>query len=129
MKTASLWLALALSILLAACSAGQQSTDSRPPAASGDTTYIENPRTLADILVREPGVSFVNGRLTIRGQTYPLFVVDGTPIGRGYANAASAVSVEDIRSVEVLKGASETAIYGRQGANGVILITTKKGGE
>lgn len=127
MKRAIIGLALAATILAAACSTGRESTESSPPASSGDTTYVQNPLTLADILLREPGLSFINGRLTVRGQTAPLFVVDGTPIGRGYANAASAVSVEDIQSVEVLKSASETAIYGRQGGNGVILITTKGG--
>ncbi len=65
------------------------------------------------------------GRVAIRGQQYPLFVVDGVPVGRTYADAVSAVNVEDVRSVEILKSASETAIYGRRGANGVILIETR----
>ncbi|MDO6739112.1 TonB-dependent receptor [Wenyingzhuangia sp. 2_MG-2023] len=61
------------------------------------------------------GVGTVNG-------AGPLYVVDGVPI-----NDVSTINMEDAESVEVLKDASATAIYGSRGANGVILITTKKG--
>jgi TonB-linked SusC/RagA family outer membrane protein len=69
----------------------------------------------------------------------PLFVVDGTPIsnsnfsagyrGVDYGNLASDINPDDIENVSVLKGPAATAIYGNRGANGVILITTKKGGK
>ncbi|NJB82153.1 TonB-dependent receptor [Wenyingzhuangia aestuarii] len=52
----------------------------------------------------------------------PLYVVDGVPI-----NDISSINMEDAQSIEVLKDASATAIYGSRGANGVILITTKSG--
>lgn len=52
----------------------------------------------------------------------PLYVVDGVPVGPG-----NNVSPDDIESISILKDASSTAIYGARGANGVILITTKKG--
>ena len=120
-----IFLAFAINIIAAACSAGQRSADDRQPVSSGDTTYVENPRTLADILVREPGVSIRGGSISIRGQGPPLFVIDGTPVGQGYANAASAINVEDVARVEVLKQVSETLQYGRRGANGVILIYTR----
>jgi len=71
----------------------------------------------------------IRGAGTI-GNNQPLFVVDGFPIGNVYANEVSpltTISPEDIESIEVLKDASSTAIYGSRGANGVILITTKKG--
>ncbi|MGM8361958.1 SusC/RagA family TonB-linked outer membrane protein [Flavobacterium sp. ARAG 55.4] len=52
----------------------------------------------------------------------PLYVVDGIPI-----NDISSINMEDAKSIEVLKDASATAIYGSRGANGVVLITTKSG--
>ena len=55
----------------------------------------------------------------------PLYVVDGVPMDQGIAT----VNPNDIESVSVLKDAAATAIYGASGANGVILITTKKGRE
>jgi TonB-linked SusC/RagA family outer membrane protein len=54
----------------------------------------------------------------------PLYVIDGIPV-EGLNN--SAINPQDIESIEVLKDASSTAIYGARGANGVILITSKKG--
>lgn len=68
----------------------------------------------------------------------PLFVVDGTPIsntnfsddevGNDYGNLAQDIPPEDIENISVLKGPAATAIYGQRGANGVVMITTKKGG-
>lgn len=52
----------------------------------------------------------------------PLYIVDGVPIERGFAN----LNNNDIESVEVLKDASSAAIYGSRGSNGVIIITTKR---
>ncbi|GEC72502.1 TonB-linked outer membrane protein, SusC/RagA family [Flavobacterium flevense] len=52
----------------------------------------------------------------------PLYIVDGIPI-----NDISSINMEDAKSIEVLKDASATAIYGSRGANGVVLITTKSG--
>ncbi len=78
-------------------------------------------------------------RIRIRGigslsqGTYPLVVVDGMPIitgdvgGDASVNAMGDINPSDIESVEILKDGSATAIYGSRAANGVILITTKKG--
>lgn len=60
---------------------------------------------------------------SISGASNPLIVVDGYPISGGIAS----VNPNDIESLEVLKDAASAAIYGSRGANGVILITTKKG--
>ena len=60
---------------------------------------------------------------SISGDVNPLIVVDGYPISGGLAT----VNPNDIQSLEVLKDAASAAIYGSRGANGVILITTKKG--
>lgn len=84
----------------------------------------------------------IRGYKSLTGNNQALFVVDGTPIsndntntddqktGRGgydFGNAAMDVNPEDIASINVLKGAAATALYGARAANGVVLITTKKG--
>jgi TonB-linked SusC/RagA family outer membrane protein len=83
----------------------------------------------------------IRGTKSITGNNQALFVVDGVPYsnsntntanqrtGRGgydYGNAAADINPDDIESVTVLKGAAASALYGSQGSNGVILITTKK---
>jgi len=65
----------------------------------------------------------IRGIGTINGEAQPLYVVDGVQVG----NNADFVNPQDIASIEVLKDASATAIYGSAGANGVIMITTKHG--
>lgn len=75
----------------------------------------------------------IRGIGSITSGTYPLIVVDGMPVFTGdvggYAstNAMADINPADIESVEILKDGSATAIYGSRAANGVILITTKKG--
>lgn len=84
----------------------------------------------------------IRGYKSITGNNQALIVVNGTPInndtynpvdqqrGRGgfdYSNAASDINPNDIESVNVLKGAAATALYGSRGANGVVMITTKSG--
>ena len=54
----------------------------------------------------------------------PLFVVDGLPIELGADGALDGINPRDIETIRVLKNASDTAMYGSRGANGVILITT-----
>ncbi len=88
----------------------------------------------ADVVIR--------GSSSLTGNNQALFVVDGTPInndnnngnnqatGRGgydYGNAAMDINPQDIASMNVLKGAAATALYGSRAANGVIIIETKKG--
>lgn len=82
----------------------------------------------------EPGSA---QRITIRGPggvrtgSTPLFVLDGLALDNagtgGASNPLTFLNPDDIESIDVLKDASATAIYGARGANGVILITTKKG--
>lgn len=86
----------------------------------------------------------LRGNRSIFGNNQPLYVVDGTPINSksftaganadgGYGGAIDAgdglagINPEDIESINVLKGASAAALYGSQAANGVIMITTKRG--
>jgi len=65
----------------------------------------------------------IRGVATINGSAAPLYVVDGVQVGTD----ANFLNPADIQSIEVLKDASATAIYGAAGANGVIMITTKHG--
>lgn len=75
-----------------------------------------------------PGASIsvrIRGANSIQGQNEPLYVIDGFPFSGNPTNLNNF----DIESIEVLKDASATAIYGSRGANGVVLITTKQGKE
>ena len=87
----------------------------------------------------QSGILGLAPRLRIRGVgsissgTYPLVVVDGVPIftgdqgGDANTNALGDINPADIESMEILKDGSGTAIYGSRAANGVVLITTKRG--
>jgi TonB-linked SusC/RagA family outer membrane protein len=65
----------------------------------------------------------IRGVATINGKADPLYVVDGVQVGTN----ANFLNPSDIQSIEILKDASATAIYGSAGANGVVMITTKHG--
>lgn len=79
----------------------------------------------------------VRGSTSINASNQPLFVIDGVPLIQGNfsqvgvggqtLNALADINPNDIESIEVLKDASTAAIYGNRAANGVVLITTKKG--
>lgn len=94
----------------------------------------------------EPGGGFsinIRGASSVNGGVSPLYVIDGIPIdnsrpvsqgsivgfsaNRSPRNPMASINPADIESLEILKDASATAIYGSRGANGVILITTKSG--
>ncbi|MDQ4141572.1 MAG: SusC/RagA family TonB-linked outer membrane protein, partial [Bacteroidota bacterium] len=71
------------------------------------------------------GVSIrIRGGNSIQGGNEPLYVVDGYPL---YNENGATINPNDIESIDILKDASATAIYGSRGANGVVLITTKRG--
>ena len=67
----------------------------------------------------------IRGNNSLTQENSPLFVIDGFPIED--SSAASTLNPSDIESLDFLKDASATAIYGARGANGVVIITTKKG--
>ncbi len=89
-----------------------------------------NLSTLLDILRSEPGLQISGQNVIIRGVQFisgdnrPLYVLDGTPLGRSYADAAATVDLNTIASIRVLKG-PHAGRYGNRGANGVIEIKTK----
>lgn len=71
------------------------------------------------------GAVMVRGKASINGSSSPLWVIDGVIVGDG----AGQLNPADIETMTILKDAASTAIYGSQGANGVILVTTKSGGK
>lgn len=93
----------------------------------------------------EPGAGInvrIRGTASVNANNNPLFVVDGVPLGGGETSGGSEIkglgsqaarnplnflNPADIASIDILKDASATAIYGSRGANGVVLITTKSG--
>lgn len=87
------------------------------------TSASGEPGSAQSITIRGPG--------GVRTGSTPLFVLDGIPLDNsstgGATNPLTFLNPQDIESVDVLKDASATAIYGARGANGVVLITTKKG--
>jgi len=104
------------------------------------TSFSSDPTSSAYVVIR--GATSLTGLLGGSGHTnlsstaQPLYVIDGVPVGNGgvttsgnidAGNFMSEMSSDDIKSVTVLKGASATALYGSEGGNGVILITTKSG--
>ncbi|MFN5665322.1 MAG: TonB-dependent receptor plug domain-containing protein, partial [Bacteroidota bacterium] len=83
-----------------------------------------------------PSIIRIRGISSISASGDPLYVIDGIPITQSYAvygnsggfnfNPLATINPNDIESVEVLKDAAATAIYGSRGANGVIMITTRR---
>lgn len=74
----------------------------------------------------QPGATMsvrVRGGISITQSNEPLYIIDGFPTEDGM----SSLDPADIESIDVLKDASATAIYGARGANGVVVITTKSG--
>src|SRR5690606_6623055 len=65
----------------------------------------------------------IRGRVTLNGNQSVLIILDGIQ----YTGSLSSINPDDIASIDVLKDASSTAVYGAQAANGVILITSRKG--
>lgn len=108
---------------------------------------IRDPNLLNSLSGKVAGVNFISnggplsstrveirGNNSLTGNNQPLYVIDGVPIHNpmgesgdlDYGNPASAINPDDIESIEVLKGANASALYGSDAANGVILITTRK---
>ncbi|MGI6571944.1 MAG: SusC/RagA family TonB-linked outer membrane protein [Fermentimonas sp.] len=75
----------------------------------------------------------IRGIGSITGSTTPLYVIDGIPMttgnygGRVSSNVLSSINPEDIQSITVLKDAAAASLYGSRAANGVVVVTTKKG--
>ena len=124
--------------------------DGRDVARSGETSLLTGLSSKASgvLITRnggDPGAGAyiqIRGQNTINGNIQPLFIIDGVPVsnasdnlGTGTATGVGIVqqsrindlNPEDIERMEVLKGASAAALWGTRAANGVVVITTKKG--
>ena len=86
-------------------------------AAGVDITTNERPGQIGSIRIR--------GERSLNGGNTPLYVVDGVPLMS--ASGIETLNPRDIESIDILKDASATAIYGSRGANGVVIVTTKQG--
>lgn len=84
--------------------------------AGVDITSSMRPGTTGSIRIR--------GNRSLTASNDPLYVVDGVPLSSG---GIETINPRDIESIDILKDASSTAIYGSRGANGVVLVTTKRG--
>ena len=137
---------LAVILALAACSSSKPETAPAPAEQSRKDASTVTSQTME----RSPQESIekhLEGRVAgvvvgpsprggisvrIRGATsyaneQPLYILDGMAIAPGPGGALVGLNPYDIESIKVLKGPTETAIYGSRGANGVIVIKTKKG--
>jgi TonB-dependent starch-binding outer membrane protein SusC len=132
-----------LALLLGACSHKQSGAarETRPQPAGTVITAEDIQRSPGMsleqlLLARVPGLTLTrgaNGRpiLHLRGETTfmgeeePLVVVDGIPLGPNPAGNLAAIDPHDIETVQVLRDAAATSVYGIRGANGVIIIRTK----
>ena len=85
-------------------------------AAGVDITSNQRPGEIGSVRIR--------GNRSLSASNEPLYVVDGVPLQSG---GIDAINPRDIESIDILKDASATAIYGSRGANGVVIITTKAG--
>ena len=106
-------------------------------SARGEKMRSNSPRTVADMLVgRFPGVEVrqlsngtasirIRGSRSFRSSEEPLIVVDGIPQVSG-GQMLMDLSPRDVESIDVLKDAAATSVFGSRGANGVILISTRK---
>ncbi len=139
------FLLLALSLFAGASSActsaGKPSPDDRqsPGTRVTEDDIGRNPTAPVEDLLsgRIPGVWVtrapdggiairIRGATSVNGSTEPLYVVDGVPIEAGPGGSLMGIAPSDIASIEVVKDAIGTAMYGMRGANGVIVIKTKQ---
>jgi TonB-dependent starch-binding outer membrane protein SusC len=113
----------------AVASVSEDELQSRPvttfeDALKGRTSGVQIRQTGGDLTGRF-SIS-IRGIGSVTGSSDPLIVVDGVPL---YSSNLSMINPKDIESIDILKDASATAIYGARAANGVIMVTTKKGEE
>lgn len=115
-----------------------EKSPSNPNVATADEWSGQNAATTEELLAgRFPGVQVyrvaggtavrIRGGTSLLGNDQPLFVVDGMAIEPGPGGALTGLNPADIEKIEVLKDIGSTAMYGGRGANGVIVIRTRRG--
>lgn len=98
----------------------RQRGDSLEEILAGRISGVEVYRTRDGIAVR------IRGGTSVYGSNEPLYVIDGVPVTAGPGGNLTGINPYDIESIEVLKDPIDTSMYGIRGANGVIVIKTKK---
>jgi TonB-dependent SusC/RagA subfamily outer membrane receptor len=123
-----------------ACASGSQRgyPATRPPVASSDSSRIDDP--IQVLRSRSPGLSvtrtadggiavqLIQPPTTANAGGMPLYLLDDAPFRAGPNGELIGLNPNDIESIKVLRKPDETAFYGIRGANGVILIKTKRPG-
>jgi TonB-dependent SusC/RagA subfamily outer membrane receptor len=132
--------------LISGCASGKAAvadpTVTPPPRNSNIVTSEDLDRTPVESIERAlaakvPGLYIshtddgsiairIRGNSSIQGSNEPLYVIDGTPVNSGPGGSLTGINPKDIASIEVLKDAVSTSFYGVRGANGVIVIKTKR---
>lgn len=114
----------------------KQSIEGRPITSFGTALQGTAPGISVSNTSGQPGsgVSIqIRGAGSINASTAPLYVIDGVPVvnvnanGTGPSNVLNTLNPNDIESISILKDASSSALYGSRAANGVVLVTTKRG--
>jgi TonB-dependent SusC/RagA subfamily outer membrane receptor len=138
-----LLLPLGLAIaLISGCKSGQRAETEASPTPTADVTAQDIERApgqpIEEILkgrvagvtvtrTSEGGIAVrIRGATSFYGSSEPLYVLDGVPIQPGAGGSLTGIDPYDIESIEVLKDPADTALYGMRGANGVIVIKTKR---
>jgi TonB-dependent SusC/RagA subfamily outer membrane receptor len=128
--------------LSAGCASGGRSSQkpqTAPPAVTADDIDHNSGHTIEEVLqAKVPGLLItrtpngvvlqIRGPATFMGGSEPLYVIDGVPTPPGPGGELTGLNPHDIESIKVLKNPADIAIYGVRGANGVILVTTKRPG-
>ena len=127
--------------LASACSHSNRPRQTSPPSGSivtAEDIDRQPGQPIEQVLMgRFPGVTVtrtadggvavrIRGTTSIRGSNEPLYVIDGVEIQAGPGGSLSGINPHDIASIEVVKDPAGEAMYGVRGANGVIIIKTKR---
>ena len=144
MKHRLIQVGLLVAALGAGCSSssaskGSEGAGARPGVVTDSQWAGQTPARAEELLAgRFPGVDVlpapggglivrIRGTTTLSGDNQPLYVIDGMTIEPGPGGALMGINPADIEKIEVLKDIGSTGQYGSRGANGVILIRTKRG--
>jgi TonB-dependent SusC/RagA subfamily outer membrane receptor len=135
--------ALLAAPLLAACSGGTTPQSAPAPTPAGSTVTADQLNQTPgesveqQIMKRSPGVWVgktaegsiavrIRGGTSLMGNNEPLYILDGTPFTPGPNGALTGLNANDIDTIKVLKDPADLTMYGARGANGVIVIKTKR---
>jgi TonB-dependent SusC/RagA subfamily outer membrane receptor len=135
--TLALFVLVGLAIGCASGHTSQAQTAQQPMVTADDISHSAGQPIEQILEAKVPGIivqRVSDGSIAIRirgvpsfySGSEPLFVIDGVPVTPGPGGALNGVNPYDIDTIKVLKNPAETAMYGVRGANGVIIITTKR---